>query len=189
MKKTISLICLVVCTFIWGTTFIAQDTGMDNIGPFTFNSVRFFVGFLTVTPFVLLLERKKINEHAKVSYDLLKTLRFPKNLSKVAEIAGGHHEQPCGKGYPKGLKDDEITIEMRILAISDIFEALTAGDRPYKKGKKLSEATKILGFMAKDGEIDGDLLGFFYDTGLYKEYAKENLQENQMDFDDIKRNF
>ena len=60
MKKTISLICLVVCTFIWGTTFIAQDTGMDNIGPFTFNSVRFFVGFLTVTPFVLLLERKKL---------------------------------------------------------------------------------------------------------------------------------
>ena len=59
MKKTISFVCLVACTFIWGTTFIAQDTGMDNIGPFTFNSVRFFVGFLAVTPFVLLLEKKK----------------------------------------------------------------------------------------------------------------------------------
>ena len=61
MKKTISLVCLIGCTFIWGTTFIAQDTGMDNIGPFTFNCVRFFVGFLTVAPFVFLIERKKIN--------------------------------------------------------------------------------------------------------------------------------
>jgi len=60
MKKTISFICLVICTFIWGTTFIAQDTGMDNIGPFTFNCVRFFVGFLAVAPFVFLFEKKKI---------------------------------------------------------------------------------------------------------------------------------
>ena len=79
MKKTISLICLVVCTFIWGTTFIAQDTGMDNIGPFTFNSVRFFVGFLTVTPFVLLLEKKKINKQIKTK---------PKKFSKLIIIIG-----------------------------------------------------------------------------------------------------
>jgi len=65
MKKTISFVCLIACTFIWGTTFIAQDTGMDNIGPFTFNSVRFFVGFLAVTPFVLLLEKKKVNAQIK----------------------------------------------------------------------------------------------------------------------------
>ena len=65
MKKTISLVCLVACTFIWGTTFIAQDTGMDNIGPFTFNSVRFFVGFLVVSPFVLLFEKKKVNAQIK----------------------------------------------------------------------------------------------------------------------------
>ncbi len=65
MKKTISFICLVVCTLIWGTTFIAQDTGMDNIGPFTFNSVRFFVGFLAVTPFVFLFEKEKINHQIK----------------------------------------------------------------------------------------------------------------------------
>ena len=134
-------------------------------------------------------ERKKINEHAKIGYDLLSTLKFPKYLSKVPEIASGHHEQPCGKGYPNGLKDDEISIEMRILTIADIFEALTAGDRPYKKGKTLSEATKILGFMAKDRQIDGDLLKFFYETGLYKDYAKRNLQENQLDFDNIKINF
>ena len=79
MKKTISLICLVVCTFIWGTTFIAQDMGMDNIGPFTFNSVRFFVGFLTVTPFVLLFERKKINEQIKTK---------PNSFSKLIIIIG-----------------------------------------------------------------------------------------------------
>jgi len=65
MKKTISLACLIACTFIWGTTFIAQDTGMDNIGPFTFNCVRFFVGFLAVAPFVFLFERKKINHQIK----------------------------------------------------------------------------------------------------------------------------
>ena len=60
MKKIISFFCLVTCTLIWGTTFIAQDTGMDNIGPFTFNSVRFFVGFLAVAPFVLLFEKTKV---------------------------------------------------------------------------------------------------------------------------------
>ena len=65
MKKTISLVCLITCTFIWGTTFIAQDAGMDNIGPFTFNSVRFFVGFLAITPFVFLFEKKKINNQIK----------------------------------------------------------------------------------------------------------------------------
>ena len=65
MKKTISLVCLIACTFIWGTTFIAQDTGMDNIGPYTFNSVRFFVGFLAVSPFVFLFEKKKINNQIK----------------------------------------------------------------------------------------------------------------------------
>ena len=64
MKKAISLICLILCSFIWGTTFIAQDTGMDNIGPFTFNTARFFVGFLAVAPFVLLLEKKKV--HAQI---------------------------------------------------------------------------------------------------------------------------
>ncbi len=65
MKKTISFICLAICTLIWGTTFVAQDTGMDNIGPFTFNSVRFFVGFLAVSPFVFLFEKKKINREIK----------------------------------------------------------------------------------------------------------------------------
>ena len=77
MKKTISFVCLIACTFIWGTTFIAQDTGMDNIGPFTFNSVRFFVGFLTVAPFVLLFEKKKVNEQIKVKRNKFYKLIIP----------------------------------------------------------------------------------------------------------------
>ena len=77
MKKTISFACLIACTFIWGTTFIAQDTGMDNIGPFTFNSVRFFVGFLTVAPFVLLFEKKKVNEQIKVKRNKFYKLIIP----------------------------------------------------------------------------------------------------------------
>jgi len=77
MKKTTSFVCLIVCTFIWGTTFIAQDTGMDNIGPFTFNSVRFFVGFLTVAPFVLLFEKKKVNEQIKAKKNKFYKLIIP----------------------------------------------------------------------------------------------------------------
>ena len=77
MKKTISFACLIACTFIWGTTFIAQDTGMDNIGPFTFNSVRFFVGFLTVAPFVLLFEKKKVYEQIKVKRNQFYKLIIP----------------------------------------------------------------------------------------------------------------
>jgi len=77
MKKTISFVCLIVCTFIWGTTFIAQDTGMDNIGPFTFNSVRFFVGFLTIAPFVLLFEKKKVNEQIKTKRNKFYKLIIP----------------------------------------------------------------------------------------------------------------
>ena len=77
MKKTISFVCLVVCTFIWGTTFIAQDTGMDNIGPFTFNFVRFLVGFFAVKPFVLLFEKKKINEQIKAKRNKFYKLIIP----------------------------------------------------------------------------------------------------------------
>ena len=103
MKKTISLVCLVACTFIWGTTFIAQDTGMDNIGPFTFNSVRFFVGFLAVVPFVFLFERKKINQQIinrtnqffKLSPSLI--LASPISLKKYPPIThantDGHIDQ------------------------------------------------------------------------------------------------
>jgi len=126
-------------------------------------------------------ERVKINNHVVVSIKMLNALPFPKKLSRVPEIAGGHHEKINGKGYPLGLKGDELSLESRILAIADVFEALTAADRPYKPAKKLSEAMKIISFMVKDGELDGDLVNFFYEKNLHMEYAKQELLESQID--------
>jgi HD-GYP domain-containing protein (c-di-GMP phosphodiesterase class II) len=126
-------------------------------------------------------ERDNINEHADISIKMLEQLPFPKKLRRVPEIAGGHHEKINGKGYPKGLCGAELTTEARILAIADVFEALTAPDRPYKDPKKLSEVAKILGFMAKDEELDRDLLKLFFENNLYLEYAKNELREEQID--------
>lgn len=126
-------------------------------------------------------ERNIINEHAQTSVDILNKLPFPKKYKNVPQISGSHHEKINGKGYPLGLKGDEISFEARILAVADIFEALTASDRPYKKGNPLSAAMKILYFMAKDGDLDRDLVKFFYNSGLYKEYAKELLPQSSID--------
>ena len=132
-------------------------------------------------------EREIINNHAAVSLKMLNSIKFPKKYSRVPEIAGSHHEKINGKGYPRGLKGDEISFEARILAVADIFEALTASDRPYKPSKKLSESMKILWFMAKDEDIDRRICRFFYESGLYREYAEkhlppENIDEVDLDF-------
>jgi HD-GYP domain-containing protein (c-di-GMP phosphodiesterase class II)/ribonuclease BN (tRNA processing enzyme) len=126
-------------------------------------------------------QRMIINNHAHVSLRMLEKLPFPRKLERVAEIACGHHEKINGGGYPLGLKGDELSFEARILAIADIFEALSASDRPYKKAKKLSEAMKILFFMAKDGDIDIDIIRFFYESGLYLRYAKTTLLPENID--------
>ncbi|MEA3289411.1 MAG: HD domain-containing phosphohydrolase [Campylobacterota bacterium] len=126
-------------------------------------------------------ERFVINNHAKISYDMLNTLPFPKKLKNVPLIAGGHHEKLNGEGYPFGLKGDEIGLESRILAVADIFEALTAHDRPYKKPNSLNQSMRILSFMIKDQELDEKLVKFFVEKGLHLEYAKDNLNESQMD--------
>jgi len=126
-------------------------------------------------------ERQKINDHAEMSNLMLEALPFPKKLSRVPEIAGGHHEKLNGKGYPRGLSADELTLESRILALADIFEALTASDRPYKDAKTLTEAMRIIGFMVKDYELDGDLVEFFYEHNLHVEYAKKELKAEQLD--------
>lgn len=126
-------------------------------------------------------ERTIINDHAKLSVDILNRLPFPKKYQQIPQISGNHHEKINGKGYPQGLKGDEISFEARILAIADIFEALTASDRPYKAGMPLSTAMKILYFMAKDDELDSKLVKFFYDSGLYLQYAKEALPEQSID--------
>jgi HD-GYP domain-containing protein (c-di-GMP phosphodiesterase class II) len=86
-----------------------------------------------------------------------------------------------GTGYPRGLKRDEMSVQARIMAIADIFEALTASDRPYKKGKKLSECLKIMGFMKQDGHIDPDIFDIFIKQRVYLDYADEFLDPEQID--------
>lgn len=126
-------------------------------------------------------ERLVINNHAKLSYEILNSLPFPNKYERVPEIAGGHHEKINGKGYPLGLRGDEISFEARIVAVADIFESLTASDRPYKKPNTIKQSLKILQFMVKDGELDEDLVKFFIDKKLYLDYAKNNMNESQID--------
>lgn len=126
-------------------------------------------------------EKDIMNNHAKLTLDMLSTLPFPKKYNRVLDIAVNHHEKLNGKGYPRGLNDKDLTLEDRIMVLADIFEALTASDRPYKDGKKLSEVFKILSFMAKDKEIDSKLLEFFHNNSILLKYAKEELKPSQID--------
>ncbi len=125
-------------------------------------------------------ERKVINDHIVVTINMLEELPYPKHLQNVPEFAGGHHEKLDGTGYPKGLVKDEMTVQARIMAIADIFEALTARDRPYKKGKTLSQAMRILGFMKNDAHIDVDLFDIFVKEKIYLKYAEEYLDPEQI---------
>ena len=130
-------------------------------------------------------ERYKINEHMIQGIIMLESLKFPKMLSNVVEIAGGHHEKMDGTGFPKRLRREDMSVSARMMAIADIFEALTAADRPYKKAKKLSEAIKIMSFMKKDNHIDGPLFDLFLRSGIYLEYAHKYLPASQIDQVDI----
>ena len=130
-------------------------------------------------------ERFKINEHVIMSIKMLEQLPLPDHLARVPEYAGTHHETLIGTGYPKRLTKAELSIPARIMTIADIFEALTATDRPYKKAKTLSETLKIMSFMVKDEHIDSELFKLFLESGVYLEYAKKNLQLDQMDEVDI----
>jgi HD-GYP domain-containing protein (c-di-GMP phosphodiesterase class II) len=107
-------------------------------------------------------------------------------MKKVPEYAGTHHETLIGTGYPRKLTENEISIPGRIMAIADVFEALTASDRPYKKAKTLSEAVRILSFMVKDKHLDKDLFRLFLESGLFLEYAKQYLTSSQIDEVNIK---
>ena len=130
-------------------------------------------------------ERYKINEHIVQTLIMLSQLPFPKHLRQVPEIAGGHHEKMDGTGYPKRLSKDDMSPVARMMAIADIFEALTAVDRPYKKGKTLSEAIKIMSFMKKDQHIDADLFELFLRSGAYREYAEKFMKPEQIDEVDV----
>jgi hypothetical protein len=126
-------------------------------------------------------ERQVINDHIVVTINMLDELPYPKHLKNIPEFAGGHHEKLDGTGYPKGLTKEEMSIQARIMAIADIFEALTARDRPYKKGKTLSQAMRILGFMKDDAHIDVDLFDIFVKQKIYMKYAKGFLEPEQID--------
>lgn len=128
-------------------------------------------------------ERAIINHHIVATISMLDKIIFPKHLSNVPEYAGGHHERMDGKGYPNGLKREEMSIQARAMAIADIFEALTAKDRPYKKGKKLSEALAILAKMKEGHHIDPDLYDVFVKQKVYLKYAEKFLDQEQIDID------
>jgi len=126
-------------------------------------------------------ERTIINDHIVVTIDMLEQLPFPKNLKRVPEYAGGHHEKMDGTGYPRGLTRDEMSVPARMMAIADIYEALTAGDRPYKKAKTISESLGIMKKMNETDHIDPDLFRLFIESGVYRKYAEEFLDPDQID--------
>jgi HD-GYP domain-containing protein (c-di-GMP phosphodiesterase class II)/ABC-type amino acid transport substrate-binding protein len=130
-------------------------------------------------------ERFKINDHVIQTIRMLEKLPLPKQLKRVPEYAGTHHETLIGTGYPRKLTKDELSVPARIMALADIFEALTASDRPYKKAKTLSEAIKIMSFMVKDHHIDAELFALFLRSGLYLQYAEAALKPEQIDQVDI----
>lgn len=130
-------------------------------------------------------ERAHINSHIDVTIEVLEKLPFPPKLKKVPEYAGGHHERMDGKGYPKGLTRDEMSIPARIMGIADVFEALTAKERPYKPPMPLSQAFSILRNMKDDQHIDADVFELFLLSGVWKEYAEQHMLPKQIDVDDV----
>lgn len=126
-------------------------------------------------------ERKIINHHINTTINLLEKINWPDHLKRVPEYAGGHHEKMDGTGYPKGLKRSEMSLQARMMGIADIFEALTASDRPYKKSMTLSQAIKIMYRMKEEAHIDPDLFDAFINHGVHIEYARRYLNPEQID--------
>jgi HD-GYP domain-containing protein (c-di-GMP phosphodiesterase class II) len=130
-------------------------------------------------------ERMVINNHIVVTINMLESLSYPKDLRRVPEYAGGHHERMDGKGYPKGLTREQMSIPARMMGVADIFEALTSKDRPYKKAKTLSETLTILGKMRLDNHIDPDVFDLFIREKIYLKYAEKFLEPAQIDEIDV----
>jgi HD-GYP domain-containing protein (c-di-GMP phosphodiesterase class II) len=128
-------------------------------------------------------ERQIINHHIVTTIAMLNKIKFPKHLKRVTEYAGGHHEHMDGTGYPNGLTREQMSVPARVMAIADIFEALTAGDRPYKPAKKLSQALAILEKMKQEQHIDPDLYDVFIQQKVYLQYARKFLPAWQIDVD------
>ncbi len=126
-------------------------------------------------------EREKINEHVVESIKMLEALSFPPELKSIVEFAGAHHERMDGHGYPNGLKGEDMSVPAKIMAIADVFEGLSAKDRPYKIPKKLSEVLKIMQEIKNTGHLDPDLYEVFIKKGVYMDYAKEYIEPEQID--------
>jgi HD-GYP domain-containing protein (c-di-GMP phosphodiesterase class II) len=132
-------------------------------------------------------DRYKIDEHIVETIRMLSHLPWPRHLDQVVEYAGGHHERMDGKGYPRGLHGNEMSVPARMMAVADIFEALTAADRPYKSAKTLSEALGIMARMRDAGHIDPDIFELFVSAEVYQDYAEQFLRREQMDVVDVTR--
>ena len=132
-------------------------------------------------------EREIINHHIVVTIKMLESLPWPRHLKRVPEYAGGHHERMDGKGYPKGLTREQMSVQARLMGIADIFEALTAKDRPYKEGKTLTESLTILGKFKENGHIDPELFDVFIREKVYLDYARQFLAPEQIDAVDESR--
>ena len=126
-------------------------------------------------------ERKVMEDHVSLTYTLLNKLPYPKHLKNVPFYAGCHHEKINGEGYPNGYSGDQLPLQARIIALADVFEGLTAPDRPYKKGYMLSKAMNILRYMTLDNELDKDIFNLFIDQKVYLKYADENISKKQID--------
>jgi len=127
-------------------------------------------------------EREVINHHIVATIKMLEQLPWPKHLRNVPEFAGGHHERMDGKGYPRGLKREQLSVQARVMGIADIFEALMATDRPYKRGMKLSQAIDIMKKFKANGHIDPDLFDIFLQQGVYKQYVERFVAPWQNDY-------
>jgi HD-GYP domain-containing protein (c-di-GMP phosphodiesterase class II) len=132
-------------------------------------------------------ERYVINHHIVQTLIMLSQLPFPRHLAAVPDLAGGHHEKMDGTGYPRQLRREDMSVGARIMAIADIFEALTAVDRPYKRGKTLSESIRIMSAMAREQHIDADLFRLFLASGVYRQYAERFLRPEQIDAVEIEQ--
>jgi len=129
-------------------------------------------------------ERRIINGHMDITLEMLESLPFPRKLRRVPEYAGGHHERMDGRGFPRGLTREQMSVPARIMAIADVFEALTARERPYKAPLKLSEALGIMQRMRDNRHLDPDLYRLFLDAGVWRDYAGTALDPEQLDVDD-----
>lgn len=130
-------------------------------------------------------DRFLINDHIVQTLVMLKKLPWPRHLGRVPDIAANHHERMDGTGYPRRLPGGAMDTTERIMAVADVFEALTAADRPYKSAKTISESLRIMAAMGRDNHLDTELFLYFLHSGVWQTYADKYLQVSQVDNVDI----